>query len=195
MAWSHPGVWSVLGCFIGPTKKENLWTWAQQRLDPSHGLLDTKAPLNYSWSMPVPLSDLTGRLKWLFSSFSLITATPKMMSLGPWRPLPQWEAVLSEGMCPSAEQGADTAGHPSLLSGHHPLGFAPTLTIHVSMVNVLRPFVWLWCWGDSSLLGCCEPAHTALPQPTLLIVFANCFSFLPLINSVPLIHHHTKWHR
>jgi len=43
MAGSHPGVWSVLHCFIGPTKKDILWTQAQQSLDSSHGILDAKA--------------------------------------------------------------------------------------------------------------------------------------------------------
>lgn len=43
MARSHPGVWSVLDCFIGLTKEEIHWTQAQQILDSSCGILDTKA--------------------------------------------------------------------------------------------------------------------------------------------------------
>lgn len=43
MARNHPRVWSELDCFIGPTKKDILWTSAQQSLDSSHSILDAKA--------------------------------------------------------------------------------------------------------------------------------------------------------
>lgn len=43
-------------------------------------------------------------------------------------------------------------------------------------------------------MGCCEPAQSALHQPTVLIVFPNWFSFLSVINSVLLIDGHIKCH-
>lgn len=138
--------------------------------------------------MPVPLTDLTGRLKWLSDNSNAKNDEP-----GPMRIF-----VLAKGSAQRGDVPFSRAG-----SRHSSAPFPPSLVITLwdwpqpwasismdpSHLHGQCPVTFFWVtlvlrWLLTA--GVLWAAHTALPQPTLLIVFANCFSLLSLINSVPL---------